>query len=126
MKPFRAVTILNFLDLLHIFRLHEQTFSISGRITKLEQSAQADGYRGRGDQQDSDSLDDEFRRTALPAFTGMESKLHRSRIGTSLATVRKIISVISRPRSQYGDLYPLVEELRGRLIDEMRVRAFGR
>jgi len=125
MKPFRAVTILNFLDLLHIFRLHEQTFSISGRITKLEQSAQADGYRGDvGDQQDSDSLDDEFRRTALPAFTGMESNCIDLELGTSLATVRKIISVISRPRSQYGDLYPLVEELRGRLIDEMESKSF--
>jgi hypothetical protein len=125
MKPFHAAIILNFLDLLHRFRLHEQTFIISGRLTKLEQSAQADGYRGGvGDPQDSDSLDDEFRRTALPAFTGMESNCIDLELGTSLATVRKIITVISRAGSQYGNLYPLVEELSGRLIDEIESKSF--
>jgi len=125
MKPFRAVTILNFLDLLHVFLLHEKTFNIAGRITKLEQSAQAAGYVGNvGDQQNDDSLGDEFRRTGLPAFTGMESSCIDLELGTSLATVRKIITVIDRPSSRWGDLYPLAEELRGRLIDEMESKSF--
>jgi hypothetical protein len=60
-----------------------------------------------------------FCRNGLLAFTDMETNCIALELGTSLATVRKLKTAIALPTSRYGDVYPLAEELRGRLIDEM-------
>ncbi len=42
----------------------------------------------------------------------------------SLATIKTIRTLVSRPDADYGSLGPLATELQGRLIDEMRGRYF--
>jgi hypothetical protein len=120
MRPFPAVAILNLLELLHVFRLHENMSWFDHRMAKLERSAMAAGYAGgMGGQQSSDEIPDEICRNGLLAFTDMETNCIALELGTSLATVRKLKTAIALPTSRYGDVYPLAEELRGRLIDEM-------
>ena len=64
-------------------------------------------------------LSDEYRRDTLSAFTDMETVCVTYELDASLATVRKFRTVLARPNLRYSDLYPLGDELRGRLIDEM-------
>lgn len=125
MRPFRAVATLNLLELLHVFRLHENVLRFDDRMAKLERSATAVGYAGgMGGEQSSDEIPDEIRQSGLLAFTDMEANCIALELGTSLATVRKLKTAIILPNSRYGDVYPLAEELRGRLIDEMESKCF--
>jgi hypothetical protein len=125
MRPFRAVEILNLLDLLHVFRLHENVLKFDNRVAKLERSAMAAGYAGGvGGEQSSDEIPDEIRNNGLLSFTNMEANCIALELGTSLATLRKLKTAIAPPNSRYGNIYPLIEELRGRLIDEMASKCF--
>jgi hypothetical protein len=125
MRPFHAAAILNLLELLQIFRLHEKMFSLDDRLNRLEQSARDVGYAGGvAGQQNGDEIPDEIRSSGLLSFTNMEANCIALELGTSLATVRKLKTAIARPNSRYSDVYPLAEELRGRLIDEMESKCF--
>jgi hypothetical protein len=131
MRPFRAAAFLKLLELLFLLQMHKHASHFSDKVVSLSQnmaklpvgypadlvaflSAPGEQYEELG----------EVRLAALRDFTEMESDCTALELVASLATVRKLKTVISRPNSRYSDVYPLADELRGRLIDEMASKCF--
>ena len=130
MRPFRAVAFLNLLELLHLLQMHRHTSrfsdklgSLSQKIAQLPVEYPADLMALLLEPGEGDDLG-AMRRPGLDSFTEMESDCIALELVASLATVRKLKAVISRPDSRYSEVYPLADELRGRLIDEMASKSF--
>jgi hypothetical protein len=124
MRPFSATAFFRVLESLHLLQLLQHQSHVSGQIESLSQAVakleQSRGLSsGAGAQLKDDELSDEYRRSALIAFTDMEPVCIFFELDASLVTVRKFRVVLARPNSRLSDLYPLADELRGRLIDEM-------
>lgn len=129
MRPFRAAAFLNLLELLHILRAHQQATDINSKLDSLTLATlpAADRHKELSElkqqREDFDNLG-EVRRPGLESFIEMESDCIALELVASLATVRKFKTIISRPNSQYSEIYPLAEELQGRLVDEMESKCF--
>jgi hypothetical protein len=117
MRPFRAVTFLNVLELLNLFQTHERAVHVNDRLNKFLQKSGELPVENEHDFGD-------VRSTGLHCFTEMEPECIALELVASLATVRKLMTLLALPTSQFSDLYPLANELRGRLIDEMESKCF--
>jgi hypothetical protein len=135
MRPFRAVAFLNLLEVLSLLQMHKHAVDFSDKVVSLSQKlaklpvgypADLMALLSEPGKQHEDL--GEVRLAALGDFTEMESDCIALELVASLATVRKLKTVISRPNCRYSDVYPLADELRGRLTDEMasNISAFGR
>jgi hypothetical protein len=131
MRPFRAAGFLNLMELLNILQMHKDAVHFNDRLGSLSQKMakmpvaypadlMAVLMKPTGQSDDLGAI----RRPGLDSFTEFETDCIALELVASLATVRKLKTVISQPNSRYSDLYPLADELRGRLIDEMQSKCF--
>jgi hypothetical protein len=131
MRPFRAAGFLSLMELLNILQMHKHAVHFDDKLGSLGQKMakmpvayptdlMAVLMAPTGQWDDLGAL----RRPGLDSFTDFESDCIALELVASLATVRKLKAIISQPNSRYSDLYPLADELRGRLIDEMESKCF--
>src|ERR1700733_1146349 len=71
-----------------------------------------------------ENLDDEFRSIGTKVLSDFADDCRALDLTTSALTVGKLLSLLSKREATYGTLKPLIEELQGRVIDEMRGDCF--
>ena len=137
MRPFHAVAFLNLLEILHLLGFHKRTNIIKGTVISASHSfAQSLATLPATDSVkallsklklqepggDSDDLG-ELGHIVLKHFTAIESYCIDLELVASLATVRKLKTVITKSNSR-ASVYQLADELKGRLTDELESKCF--